>query len=393
MKHTIPFIILICLTAFTTRAQSTVDSVLANISRNNKTILANTQYWEAKKIEYKTGINLYNPSVNYDFMVGSPATAGNQTDITVTQAFDFPTAYFIKRDISELQTSDVEFKLNAERQEILLEAKLLCTELVYRNKLQIQLSKRQSNTEILLNNFQTKLDKGDGNMLDVNKAHFQLIEIKNESKENLSLINQLKQKLAELNGGISLIFNDTVYFQEPTDQDFNVLVNEITLADPIQKSYLQQMQVKQKQIELAKALGLPKMEAGYHYQGILGQTFQGFHVGLTIPLWENKNKVKMEEANLTLNEYLLQDYQNAYSYNITRLYERIKILQSTLLEYEMLFKNSDNITLLNKALNAGQISTIEYFLEMDFHLDAIKKYLYAEFQYYETLSILYKYQL
>jgi outer membrane protein, heavy metal efflux system len=49
--------------------------------------------------------------------------------------------------------------------------------------------------------------------------------------------------------------------------------------------------IGQQMVEVSKALNLPKFETGYHYQAMLGQRFNGLHLGLTIPLWENKNKV------------------------------------------------------------------------------------------------------
>src|SRR3989304_8690567 len=121
--------------AVNANAQSTIDTVLANIAKNNKTIFANTHYWEAQKLQYKTGLTPYNPSVNYDYLIGSPSTAGNQTDFTITQTFDFPTVYIKKKQVAEQQIGQAEFQLIAKRQEVLLEAKIICVELVYRNKM------------------------------------------------------------------------------------------------------------------------------------------------------------------------------------------------------------------------------------------------------------------
>jgi hypothetical protein len=67
-------------------SQSTIENALTEIAKNNKTIQANTQYWNAQKVQYKTGNSLYNPTVEYDYLKGSPANAGNQTDFTITQS-------------------------------------------------------------------------------------------------------------------------------------------------------------------------------------------------------------------------------------------------------------------------------------------------------------------
>lgn len=224
--------IFVMIFTFSGNAQTKVDSVLSSISANNKTILANEQFWEAEKLQYKVGLSPYNPKVDYDYLNGSPATAGNQTEFAVTQSFDFPTAYGKKKQLSNDQIAKAEFQLVATRQEILLQARNVALELIYRNKLQEELMIRKQNTEKWLSNFQTRLDKGDGNILDVNKAKLQLIQINSEFQENISAINQLNQKLTELNGGISIILTDTDYPQQSEMPSFAALENEIEAANP-----------------------------------------------------------------------------------------------------------------------------------------------------------------
>jgi len=125
----LPFLLL----AIKANGQTSIDSVMENIARNNKTIIANTKYWEAKTLEYQTGLTPYNPKVDFDYLIGTPSNAGNQTEFAFTQTFDFPTVYVRKKQLSNEQIKQAEYQLNANRQEILLEAKLICLELIYRN--------------------------------------------------------------------------------------------------------------------------------------------------------------------------------------------------------------------------------------------------------------------
>lgn len=376
-----------------TNAQSTIENILSEISKNNKTILANTQYWEAQKLQYKTGLTPANPAVSFDYMAGSPATAGNQTDFTLTQEFDFPTAYIKKKQVSRQQMVQAEFQLASARQNVLLEAKKICTELVYRNKLRLRLSQRKQNTEKLLNDFRVRLNKGEGNILDVNKAQLQLIEINKEFQQNLSSINQLNQKLSSLNGGNALLFADTLYPALPAIPAFEQLEKEIEASDPARKFLEQEKLITGKQVELKKAMSLPKWETGYHYQGILGQTFQGVHFGFTIPLWENKNTVKAQQARLLFADLNLQDHRNEHYHEIKQLYEKYSGLKNTLEEYQSAFAALNNAALLNKSLALGQISTIEYFMEMNYYNNAFNNYLQVEREFYEVVAELYKYQL
>ncbi len=374
-------------------AQSKIENVLAEISKNNKTIQATAQFYEAQNLQYKTGNTPSNPTVEYDFLSGRPVTAGNQHDFTIAQQFDFPTAYIKKSQLAKTQTAQTEFQLTASRQEVLLKAKKHCIELVYQNKLQIQLAQQKQNTEKLLADFQTKLDKGEGNILDVNKAKLQLIQIKKQVQENISDIAQLNQKLTALNGGLTITFTDTIYQTPQEIQPFEQLETEYENGDPLRKILEQEKLITQKQVELSKSMWLPKMELGYHYQGILGQTYNGIHTGISIPLWENKNTIKQKQAQLLFSDLQLQDHRTEHYYEIKNLYEKYTNLKITLQEYQTILATLNNTALLNKALALGELTTIQYFMEINYYTEAINNFLQTEKEYHETIAELYKYQL
>jgi outer membrane protein, heavy metal efflux system len=373
--------------------QMPIDSVLVTIAKNNKTIITHTKYWEAKNLEYQTGLTPYNPKVGFDYLIGTPSDAGNEIDFTVTQSFDFPTVYSKKKQLSKEQIKQKEFHLNANRQDVLLEAKLICIELIYRNKLNSELTIRMQNTEKWLSAFQRSLEKGEGNIMDVNKAKLQLIEIKASFQENLSIRNQLNQRLTELNGGMPIQFSDTSYTSPSILPEFETLWNEIESQDPVRNYLEQEKVIGQNEIALSKSLTLPKIEAGYRHQAILGQRFNGVHFGFSIPLWENKNKVKTKQAELILNEANLQEYITGHYYSLKQKYERMNNLKATLDEYQTLFSSLNNVELLDKSLSLGQISTIEYFIEMTYYYEALKNYLKREMEYNKVVAELYKFQL
>ncbi|HKR03951.1 MAG TPA: TolC family protein [Bacteroidia bacterium] len=386
------FIILLLLTA-KGNAQSATENVLAEIKKNNKTIIATTQYWEAQKLQYKTGLTPYNPTVEYDYLKGTPAANGNQEEFNVNQSFDFPSAYFKKNQLSKQLSTQAEYKLTASRQDILLDAKKTCIQLIYHNKLQFRLVQQKQNTEKLFSAFKTKLEKGEGNILDVNKAQLQLIEIKKEFQDNFSEINQLNQKLTELNGGIAISLSDTVYPALPAIPPFEQLENDYESNDPLRKNLEQEKIIAQKQIEVSRALSLPKMELGYHYQGFTGQKFNGIHTGISIPLWENKNTVKQKKAQLLFAELELQAHINEHYYHIKHIYEKYSNLHAALHEYQDNLLSLNNNSLLDKALSSGHISTIEYFMEINYYYHAFNNYLETEKEFHETVADLYKYQL
>jgi outer membrane protein, heavy metal efflux system len=393
MKNKIIIKLLTLAFCFNANAQSNIENILTEVSKNNKTIIAEKQYWETQKIQFKTDITPSDPMVGYNYMVGRPADAGNQQDFTIIQTIDFPTTYVKKAQLAKELATQSDIHLSATRQDILFEAKKICLDLVYENKLHTQLNRQNENIEKLLSDFQKKLDKGDGNMLDVNKAKLQLIEIKKQVQQNTSNINQLQQKLTALNGGTPISFTDTVYPLIPELPNFEQIEEAYEIADPIRKSLEQEKIITEKQIEISKSMWLPKLEAGYHYQGILGQTYNGVHTGISIPLWENKNKVKLQKSKLLYDELSLQEHRNSHYFEIKQNFEKYIILESILGDYNKVFESINSTQLLNKALELGQISTIEYFLEMNYFNTALRNLLETENEMHVTLAALLKYQL
>jgi cobalt-zinc-cadmium efflux system outer membrane protein len=376
-------------------AQSSIDNTLSVIAKNNKTLAANRQAWEAKKLEFNTGLTPSNPTIEYDYLIGTPANAGNQTDFTVSQAFDFPTAYTRKRKLADEQVKKADFNIVSLRQDVLLEAKTACIQLVHYNKLHTQLAKRMADAEKLVVSFQKKLDKGDGNILDLNKANLQLVEIKKDFQKNLSLINQLNHTLTELNGGEQIIFKDTLYPLLPKIPSFEELEKEYEENDPDRKILEQQKVVAETNLSLSKSMAMPKIELGYHYQGILGQRYNGVHTGVSIPLWENKNVIKQRKAEISAAESDIDAHKNEHYYHIKHLYENYINLKITMEAYEAanMDTSARNRVLLNKAFALGQLSSIEYFMEISYYYTTLNNFLETEKDYHESVAILLKYQL
>lgn len=387
--HTIILLLLVQL-AYT---QTSTDNILISVAKNNKTIISNTQLVEAKKLEYKTGLTPENPKLEYDYLAGTPANAGDQTDFSLTQSFDFPTAYFSKKAMAKQQIAKTELGLSSLRQEILLATKTTCFTLIYLNKKQIELKRRASEINQVYESYQAKLKNGEATILDVNKAQLMLLNINTELQLNESEIKRTNSMLTELNGGQVIALTDTSYPLATDLPDFTKMDSIIEANDILVKIYNKDKDVSSAKLKVVKNLALPKMEAGYHSQAILGQKYQGAHVGISIPLWENKNSIKTEKANLLYTDTRIAEHRIEHFYENQQLYEKYAVLKSTLAEYTKIFSTNNNSELLNKSLNAGNISSIEYFMELTYFYGAYDNYLRIENEYNHAIAMLNKYQL
>jgi hypothetical protein len=139
-------------------------------------------------------------------------------------------------------------------------------------------------------------------------------------------------------------------------------------------------------------VNLPKIEVRYHYQGILGQDYSGFHSGITLPLWEKKNTVRWSKALSSHAELNLQSYQSELYTELKNMYDQCLNLQQTVTEYKKLLEQANQETLLTKAMTTGYINSIEYFMEISFYRNAKKRYLEMEAEYQKIIANLLRYR-
>ncbi len=373
-------------------AQSDVIRVLKEVEANNKSIQSNKKYWEARRTEFKTGLTPYDPQVEYDYLFGSPVGAGNQRDFSVTQRLDFPTTYKRKRELSNTQIAQTDLQQSVYRQGILLQAKLVTLQIIYFNKKGAELNRRLANTQQLVADYQKKLDKGDVIILDVNKAKLQLLNIQNEVALNNNEIQVSTTRLTELNGGQAIQVVDTIYPATVIVPDFETLDSLIEANDPILKVYEQEKEIMQRQIAVQKSLNLPKIETGYHSQGILGQSYKGVHAGITVPLWKNKNRLKAAQANLDYTNINAETHVIEHRLENKGYYDQLAVRLKSMQDYKDLLATLNNTELLNKALRLGQITIIQYFQDMSYYFSAYDKYLQMEWEYQQAVARLYKFQ-
>ncbi len=381
MKTKLIILLLLSLIRFSF-GQSKIDEILKDISVNNIQIKAGTELVKAKRSEFNIGLAPYDPFINFDYLFGSPEGVGNQTEFSIVFSFDFPTVYGKKSTLADMRSTQLNYDEHSLKQLVLLEAKLALIELVYLNKKNAELNERFITANRLFEYFAVKLQQGDVNMMEVNKAKLQVINCKSELELNKAEINKLNSKLTELNGGKNVLFADTTYPLLKELPDFRTLESEIESSDPVLKKLNLQYKITQKEMDINKDLRLPKIELGYRYQGLLDQKFNGFHAGVSIPLWEKNHTVSSKELQAKYTKSLIEEHKNEHYYEIKQLYDQQVSLSNTLSETKEMFGTISNYELYEKAFLLGEISSIEYLMEITYYYSIKDKISTLEKEYY-----------
>lgn len=377
---------------FSLTAQITVDSVLANIERNNTTLVALRKNVEAEKLGNRTGVYLQNPEAGFNYLWGSPDAIGNRTDISIKQSFDFPTAYGYRRQIADSRNLQADYEYQRQRIDILLNARLLFADLIYMNTVIEAHEKRLTHAQDIADAFQLMYEKGEVSILEHNKAQLNLLNIKKEAEMSDIERNSIQEQLSAMNGGISFTLNLSSFAQPVLPSDFDQWYSKAEQNNPALQWLKQEIEVKMQQEKLNRALSLPKTSAGYMSEKVVGEQFQGVTIGVSIPLWENKNTVKYAQAQTLALQSMEIDSKLQFYNQLKIQFSKAVSLQKTALEYRQLIESSNNAVLLKKALDAGEITLINYLIELSFTYSAMDNLLKTEYDLNKALSVLAQYE-
>jgi hypothetical protein len=136
---------------------------------------------------------------------------------------------------------------------------------------------------------------------------------------------------------------------------------------------------------------LPRLQTGYLSEKVVGQQFQGVTVGLTIPLWENKNKLKYAEANSQALESIAADNKIQFYNHLKSLHTKTLALQKNVKEYRSGLLAFDSSELSKKALDQGEISLINYLTEFSLYYESFNQLLELERDMNKSMAELNRY--
>ena len=367
-------------------AQNNTNSVLTSIEENNTTLKALRETAESQKLENRTGIYLSNPEIGFNYLWGNPVDMGNRTDFSVTQTFDIPTITGMKSKVANGKNDLVEWQYKADRMNIMLEAKQYCIELIYYNALGKELNLRLEHAQTIAESYKKRLATGDANKLEYNKIQLNLSSVQGEMSRIEVERNTLLSQLKRLNGGKDVIFDESQFAQIQLPLNFDDWFINAEQKNPVLAYIKQEIEVSKRQVSVSKAMGLPTFSAGYMSEKVVGQRFQGVSVGVSIPLWENKNRVKQAKAAVRAAESREADSKQQFYSNLQIQFNRAMALQNTAQAYRKSLFTANSTDLLKKALDAGEISLLDYMVEIGLYYETVNQALQAEMDYQKAFA-------
>ncbi len=359
-------------------AQQPYDSVLHAVERNNTTLKALRQSAEAQKLENKTGIFLPGPEAEFGFLWGNSAAGANRTDINITQSFDIPTITGMKGRIAGQQNQAVDWQYASNRREILLDAKLYCIDLVYLNAMANEMNKRLEHAREMEQAFSRRFKSGEANILEYNNMQLNLVSIQAELEQVETERQAVLAQLKRLNGGTSISLNDTEYGSVELPELFEEWYARIESKKPELALAQQEAVIREGMVNLERWHNFPLFSAGYLSEKVGSEQFQGIVAGISIPLWENKNQLARAKTAALAAQAHQNDIQLQLVAQAKSQFAKAQRLKAISQRYSNALKSFDNAPLLKKALTAGEISVVTYFVEISAYYNIINQSLEAE---------------
>lgn len=346
----------------------------------------------SNQIEARTGNTLPNPELEYIHSWGSSGAVG-EDEFTATQGFDFPTAYVQRTRAARAREDAAQASYRQVRMETLLQARLAVQEILYLQKRIEVDSLRLADAEFARQIARVRAQAGDITSIEENRIEFQSLSARNNLTRTRMALETALTSLSSLSG---LSLGTDVQIEPmplPALAPLEQVLEQAYAADPALSAARASGQAAQADRRLAVSLALPKFSAGYKYSSSDGAKFHGVIAGMSIPLFESRNTVRLARARQAEVEATTLALETNLTADLTAKYSQAARLEAMSRTYQSGGDGAGKSALLRKALQEGSLTILEYFTELDpvyRHMDEVNELLY---NYRSLLIELNKYTL
>lgn len=371
----------------------TTGELLNGIAQNNAELKAYRHFIESRQLENKSENNLPDPQLSAFYLPYADNSGAEYTEYQISQSSEFPTVYAARSKWNELREQELESGYEELRQDVLLKASTLLIDVATLQKQKELERTRREQSEQVYNQIRELYEKEQVGILDLNKAKIAWIQEQFIVEQTETEIRNTLLLLEKLNGGEPIDLN-TIALREDIEVEN---LESIWQAKMAQAPELQQLIINEslslQKIKLERNKVLPDLVAGYNSQGVRGNNLSGFYGGVSIPLWNSKNKVKAAKAGYQYRQSQTEAVMATLYTGFQEQYNRYQLLLKKYREYQSTMESLDSESLLLKAYMLGELSFMDYYVELQFYRKALDKMLQMENELYQLKAELLRHQL
>lgn len=374
-----------------TAGAQTIDDVLRGVEHNNMELKAMLKGNEASALELKQQNVLEDLSVEYSPFFNGNVSGMASSELVVTQGFDFPTLYGARRKANRLQGEVMDMQYRTARRDVLLAAKGLCLDLIHMNKQRALLDERRRNADELLAMFTEKYNNGDATAIELNKIKMDRMNLETELAQAETDRNTALQQLRALNGDKPVELGVAEYPALPAIDDAT-MYNLAVSSDWTVRTAEAGVRAAEQDVKVNRQGWIPKIEVGYRRNTDGPEASNGFLIGGSIPLFSSKNKVKAAKARRIEAEMRQAEARIKAEGEARAKVEEMRRLRSAAAAYDVPLMRQ-TLKLLRTAVENGEISVTDYYVEADGVYRNMLAYLNVERQYQGAVADIMKNEL
>lgn len=371
----------------------TFDEILSEVMYNNLTVRSENARAEAQ-VEGLYGENtLEAPEVEFSRVWNTESGGENKWSLSVSQSFDWPGVYAARREAACTAHSAMHFLRESTLLDLRQETRSLLIDIIHNAQLiemQSQLAERMDSMEIY---YKKAAEAGAETRLDYNKTVLERIATHRELNTLKASRAALLASLQNLNGGMDVtdmvIRLGSTYPIMPAPGTLSA--ETIRERDPQIAAAQASLDAAESMVKVEKRSRIPGFSIGYEHEVEGSETFNGFSIGITLPMWGRKHQIKASKLEA---EAALMDAEMALTRRMAEMdadRRQLDALRATIDEYEPVINDKTNYELLQKALKAGQINFLTFIQESNYFIAARRDYIDTLYEYNLTLSRLNRY--
>lgn len=355
------------------------------VETNNKELQVLRENLLVQQLENKEGNALPNPEVEFGYQWGVNDGQGDKKDLSITQELEWATILGKKRSVSSAKNAINQLQYETERRKVMLQTDLLVIDLVYNEIMAKESQKRLTIAQQLAEAYQKMMERGEATSLDYNKARLNLLK-ETVAKQNLLMEREkLESQLKLLNGGNVIEFSSDQYPFEVITETYDSLWSRVEQTHPRLLLAEQSRLLSQKEYSAARAEMAPNLKLGYAGEWTTEENYQGVSVGIALPLWANRNKVKTMKANQQVIALQAETLKESVQIELKSMYDKMQSQKTLLQQYQETLTDYQGLELSEKAMKAGKITLLEYLMEQNAYTEIIEAYCEVERDYWRSV--------
>lgn len=376
--------------SFMVNAQDPISRVVSTIIDNNPELRSERELIVAQSLDDSDANALSDPQVDFSRVWGAHGI-GNKLQLDVSQSFDWPGLYRARGKAAAAGRNAAELLAQWTELQLSLDAKMLLVELVYVRK-QLQLASEMQNTITRLGEaMETAYKNGEVNELAVRKIAIERYKQASDIDDIISRESQICESLQSLSPDVRLDLSDIIDYPFEKVLTLEQYLNQIDELDPEVGAARASIDMERLNAKVAQQSRFPGFSIGYQHQAEMGDFFNGFTVGVALPVFQNrKARIAALNRKAAAEEGVTAILAKKRAETQTAICE-LQLWGKQVEDFSKIFGDNVYFTLLEKAYKGGEMSLHEYLSEMQYYNEVAQTYLDAEYNYFQALVSLNQY--